>query len=202
MTKTTDFPYLLLIGYEEAYKMFPSPKSHVYRYLKDLNRQFEVKRKSIENQIQAFKKQKDDDTVEVLYQKLQDIPDLIHLQSKIMYQAQENANTLRYLGLGSLYVIQRLAELDTSMISQASTWFIHNVNSKQDEDALNSSKVNRYLLRQYLTKIPEDERIKYMIVASPKIKTIVKKIEPQLYHKAETKKPSQRKDVSNIPQLK
>ena len=116
--------------------------------------------------------------------------------------AQENANTMRYLGLGSIYLVQRFAELDTGLISQSSTWIIHSINSQQDERALKTSKIDQSLLRDYLTKISEDERIDFMLVSSPSFKSIVKKQKPVLFHKAISQKMEQRTDLVGIHEFK
>lgn len=203
LVRIAELPYSILMLYEEAYKIFPNMRSKVYDSLKFQNKEFERKRKSLENRANIFKKSKDPDSYEITIAELDKIPDLLYLQNKIMLIGQENANTMRYLGLGSLYSVQRFAELDTGLISQSSTWLIHNVNIAQDVKALKeSSKIDKNALRDYLTKISEDKRIEYLLVSSPAFKTIIKKPKPQLFHMAVSQHLDERTDLIEVDELK
>lgn len=201
MIKIAEFPYKLLIAYEEAYKIFPNIGSHTYNHIKLLNDQYEKKKKLLQISANSFKKQEDYDSYDQVIQQIQEIPDLLYLQSRIMMLAQENANTSRYLGLGSLYSVQRFSELDTGLVSQSSTWMVHNVNSQQDERALKTSKINQMALRDYLRKIPDDKRIEYMLLSTPTAKTIIKKPKPVLFHMAVSQVLEKRNDLIGVDEL-
>jgi hypothetical protein len=203
VVKIAELPYSILVLYEEAYKIYANLRSKVYESLKFMNKEFERKRKALEDRASVFKRSKDIDSYEVTIAELENIPDLLWLQNKIMLIGQDNANTMRYLGLGSLYSVQRFAELDTGLLSQSSTWFVHNVNIAQDEKALKeTSKIDKKVLRDYLTKISEEKRIKYLLVSSPSVKTIIKKPKPQLFHMAVSQQLDERTDLFGIDELK
>lgn len=201
VVKIAEFPFKPIICYEEAYKIFPNRSSHTYNHIKFVNDEYDKKRRSLEERAKIFKRNKDPDSFEQTINELDHIPNVLYTHNKIMLIAQENANTMRYLGLGSIYLVQRFAELDTGLISQSSTWMVHSINSKQDEDALKTSKIDQKVLREYLTKIPEDQRIMHMLVSTPSFKSIIIKPKPALFHKAVSQKIEKRTDLVDVYEL-
>lgn len=201
IVKLAEFPFKPIICYEEAYKIFPNRSSHAYNHIKFINEEYDKKRHSLEERAKIFKRNKDPDSYEQTINELDHIPNVMYIHNKIMLIAQENANTMRYLGLGSIYLVQRFAELDTGLISQSSTWMVHSINSKQDENALKTSKLDQSMLRDYLHEIPEDQRIMHMLVSTPSFKSIVIKPKPALFHKAVSQKIERRVDLFDVNEL-
>ena len=112
--------------------------------------------------------------------------------------AKEFSNTMGYLGLWSIYICQRFAELDTSIVAQSATWMIHGVNSTTDMEALSKNpKLNKTDLNEFFKKIPQDMIQKYMLLASPSAKCILRKPKPALFHKALSQPLSRRTDLQN-----
>lgn len=196
-------PYKLAVASEESYKLYPNQhhSNPVYTYIKQLSRQLFEKRRILSDRIHFLERTGESEWAERKQAEKESIPDLYSIYTKMMLLAQENVNSMRCLGLGSLYSIQRPQDLDTELLSGCNTWIVcKGQNSKADEEILNTSKLDKSLVKEFL-RIPSKKQRKYVLVSTPTYKSIVKTNKPFLYHKAKDLESEVRTDLKGVRDL-